>query len=76
MQMQSIPLEQLNLSFEGKKAPLLSVDEIYDRCSQTILERCKEDRRIERKPPGYSRARDLWSLGTQRALLFTNLFAG
>src|SRR5258708_28374700 len=56
--MQAIPHEQLTMSFEGKKAPLLSVDEIYDDCSQTVLEHCKEDRRIERKPSGYS-PRDL-----------------
>lgn len=56
--MQALPLEQLNLSFEGKRQPLLSVDEIFADCSQTILERCKEDRRIERKPAGYS-PRDL-----------------
>lgn len=42
------------MSFEGKKPPLLSVDEIYDGCTQTILERCNEDRRIERKPAGYA----------------------
>jgi len=42
------------MSFEAKKATLLSVDEIYESCSQTILERCKEDRRIERKPASYA----------------------
>jgi hypothetical protein len=51
---QSIPLEQLMMSFEAKKPPLLSVDEIYKDCSQTILEQCREDRRIERKPATYN----------------------
>jgi ATP-dependent DNA helicase RecG len=32
---------------------LLTVDEIYARASQDLLERLKEDRRIERKPSGH-----------------------
>ena len=32
---------------------LLGVEEIYTRASQSLLEKLKEDRRIERKPPGY-----------------------
>lgn len=37
--------------FEGS-SPLLTVDEIYKNPSQSLLQSLKEDRRIERKPPG------------------------
>jgi hypothetical protein len=42
---------QLPLLFEGPLA-LLTVEEIYDRVSVDLLQRLKEDRRIERKPAG------------------------
>jgi ATP-dependent DNA helicase RecG len=42
---------QLGFAFEGPLA-LLTVDEIYEHADQDLLERVKEDRRIERKPAG------------------------
>ena len=43
--------KQLRLSFDGLLA-LMPVDEIYEKVDQELLERLKEDRRIERKPEG------------------------
>lgn len=42
---------QLRLRFDGLLA-LMPVDEIYEKVDQKLLERLKEDRRIERKPEG------------------------
>jgi len=42
---------QMSLQFDGLLA-LMSVDEIYEKADQALLERLQEDRRIERKPAG------------------------
>jgi ATP-dependent DNA helicase RecG len=44
--------EQLSLIFDGPLA-LLTIDEIYASASAELLVQLNEDRRIERKPPGY-----------------------
>jgi ATP-dependent DNA helicase RecG len=44
--------EQLQFIFDGPLA-LLTIDEIYAGVSAELLIQLKEDRRIERKPPGY-----------------------
>jgi len=43
---------QLALTFDGVPA-LLTVAEIYENASLDLLAKLREDRRIERKPPGY-----------------------
>jgi ATP-dependent DNA helicase RecG len=47
----STTLGQLNLNF-SKHLALLSPDEIYGAAESALLSTLKEDRRIERKPPG------------------------
>lgn len=44
--------EQLNFVFDGPLA-LMSIDEIFELADNTLLRDLEEDRRIERKPPGY-----------------------
>lgn len=44
-------VEQLTLSFDEPLA-LLGVDEIYQNLDQALWTLLKEDRRLERKPPG------------------------
>lgn len=48
---------QLNFTFE-ELYPILSPDDIYSSISPEVIERLKEDRRIERKPAG-TQAREL-----------------
>lgn len=43
---------QLGFVFEGPLA-LLTVNEVYEKADQSLLERLKEDKRIERKPSGF-----------------------
>lgn len=43
--------EQLGFAYEGPMA-LLTVDEIYEHADEALLERVKEDRRVERKSAG------------------------
>jgi hypothetical protein len=45
-------MEQLSISFP-KPILLLSPDEVYDSVDEGMLVALNEDRRIERKPPGY-----------------------
>jgi ATP-dependent DNA helicase RecG len=46
---------QLELQFPPPRlSALLTPDEIFDRLDQSALETLKEDRRVERKPPGFS----------------------
>lgn len=42
-----------------QKAALLSVDALYERASQELLQALKEDRRIERKPPSLLKSHHL-----------------
>jgi ATP-dependent DNA helicase RecG len=44
---------QLQLEFEPKSPFLLTVDEIYEKQSVSLILELKEDRRLERKPPGF-----------------------
>ncbi len=43
---------QLPLPFNGVLLALMPADDIYERADQLLLEKLKEDRRIERKPAG------------------------
>ena len=43
---------QLSFPFSEKQLQLLSVDEIYQVATQELLEKIREDRRLERKPSG------------------------
>lgn len=46
--------EQLELEFTPPTPmALLTVGELFNRMDQALLERLKEDKRLERKPPGY-----------------------
>jgi ATP-dependent DNA helicase RecG len=49
--MNSLP-EQLSLNFPKETLPLLTVNEIYEKADQPLLEALKEDRRLERKSAG------------------------
>ncbi|MGI8995440.1 MAG: AlbA family DNA-binding domain-containing protein, partial [Pyrinomonadaceae bacterium] len=44
---------QLALTFPEPVLPLLTVNEIFENADQSLLEKLKEDRRLERKPAGY-----------------------
>src|SRR5438105_4571557 len=44
---------QLTLTFPEPALPLLTVNEIFENADQALLEKLKEDRRLERKPAGY-----------------------
>lgn len=46
-------MDQLPISFEQSPLQLMTPDEIYDKADQGLLDRLREDRRIERKPPGF-----------------------
>jgi ATP-dependent DNA helicase RecG len=49
-------LVQIQFDFEVQTKPeqLMSADEIFENADEALLKRLKEDRRIERKPSGYS----------------------
>lgn len=47
---ESVRLAQLKLNFEPTPRQLMSVDEIFDRADQHLLQELAEDNRIERKP--------------------------
>ncbi len=44
---------QLTFDFPDPLLPLLTVNEIFEHADHSLLERLKEDRRLERKPVGY-----------------------
>jgi ATP-dependent DNA helicase RecG len=48
-----IPVPDVQLKFKFSSHALMSVNELYANLSQELLSELAEDRRIERKPPGF-----------------------
>jgi len=65
------PAEHLPLDLE----PLgrITVEAIYDRADQALLQTLREDRRVERKPPNVPVSR--WCSRTRAALMTYRLFS-